>query len=125
MDFDLTGLVLDAVRLDSTILNLDLEGGWLVVIENDLELHTPEATVLSTASGHEARIVSLLERAVGTPLTSFAYTEDGHLSFAVATGEVRVAPLERYESWHFVGPRRERVIATPGGELAIWSAWWD
>ena len=120
MTFDLTGQTVESVACDVS-LQLRTADGWQITVENDYELASADGRVLTTVAGEEDRIVAVLTEAVGTPLTSFSYTEEGRLTFAVAGGEVRVAPSPDFESWGIVGPNKERVIATPGGELAIWS----
>lgn len=120
MTIDLTGQTLASVVCDGP-LQLTTSDGWHVTIENDYELRSSDGTSLSTASGEEELIVDLLTQAVDAPLTAFSYTDDGHLRLSVGGHEVRVAPDEGFESWNVVGPDQQRVVAMPGGELAVWS----
>ena len=120
MTFDLTGQRLSSVQADPS-LDLTTDGGWSITVENDYEFLAADGVRLTTLGGEEEKIVAILHAAIGEPLTSFTYTEDGHLSFAVGAGEIRVAPMEKFESWNIVGPEKERVVAMGGGELAIWS----
>ncbi|WP_408056209.1 DUF6188 family protein [Streptomyces ureilyticus] len=47
----------------------------------------------------------------------------GELTWEFESGvKLTVRPDEDYEAWGLVGPKRRRVICTPGGEVAVWSA---
>ena len=47
--------------------------------------------------------------------------KDGTLDMAFDDGSrLRVPPDAMFEAWEFTGPHEEKVIALPGGELAIW-----
>lgn len=120
MSFDLTGQHLTRVECEVTLQVVTAEG-WFITVENDYEWRGADGALLTTIGGEEDRIVATLTEAIGSPLTTFSYSEDGRLTFGVAAGEVRVAASEQFESWGIVGPDKERVISLPGGELAIWS----
>lgn len=119
--FDLTGHRLESVSGD-TALHLTLSGDWQVTVENDYEYgRSDDGPLLRTAAGDEPAIVALLTAAVGTTVSSFAYTADGHLRLGLGPGELLVEPCRNFESWGLVGPDRQRVISMPGGSLAVWS----
>ena len=118
--FDLTGRLLETVSGD-TALHLTLSGDWLLTIENDYEYAGADGALLRTAAGDEPAIVALLTAAVGTAVTSFSYTDEGHLRLGIGAGELLVEPCANFESWGLVGPDKERVISMPGGSLAVWS----
>jgi Family of unknown function (DUF6188) len=49
--------------------------------------------------------------------------ETGSLAIRLENGvQVHVPPDKRYEAWTFSDPSGSRVVALPGGGLAVWSA---
>ncbi|WP_109507281.1 DUF6188 family protein [Nocardioides speluncae] len=102
-------------------LELTTEDGWLITIENDYELTRPGQPSLRTTDGQEPAIQALLDAMVGRPLVGLAYTSRGDLTVHLPDGSLSVSSTPAFEAWSIVGPNQERVIAMPGGELAIWS----
>lgn len=115
---DLTGEQLASVACETT-LDLRTDGGWYLTIENDYALERPGFPRLDTAAGQEDEIVSVLASLVGRDVRAIV-SGSGGLALAIGDATVRVDPSPDYESWSMVGPRQERVVSTPGGELATW-----
>lgn len=117
---DLSGERLDAVACETT-LDLHTDGGWFLTVENDYALERPGQPRLDTAAGQEGEIVAVLESLVGSAVTATA-SGSGGLVLTIGETTVRVDPAPTFESWSMVGPRKERVVSTPGGELVTWDA---
>ena len=118
---DLTGQSIASVRA-AIALEIATDAGWLITIEGDYTLHRTGGEVLDTTRGEEDLIVTWLARQVGAAILGFHYGEREDLTVSLAGGTLRVPFMDRFEAWSILGPRKERVISMPGGELAIWSA---
>ncbi|OAV62392.1 DUF6188 family protein [Enteractinococcus helveticum] len=73
--------------------------------------------------GDKARFVPVLK--LHGELVEAAHINDNQLVLKFSNESVLVAgPDEDYESWSYTGPESTptRVIAMPGGELAIWQS---
>jgi hypothetical protein len=78
---------------------------------------------LRTDGGYEFRIETdfVVHAINGDHRVSVEKT--GQLTLDFTSGiQVRVEPDENYEAWTFDGPRGEKIVCAPGGELVTWSA---
>jgi len=116
----LTGQTLSRVDCETT-LDLSTEQGWFLTIEDDYVFTVPGRPVLRTTDGDEDEIVEILSAAVGTPIEEFAAGADGSLTVRLAGGVLEVSASADFEPWSLVGPAKERIVSTPGGELAVWT----
>ena len=122
MSVDVSGRALARVEAGEFALDLHIDAGWFVRIESDHELQRPGAAPLRSRDGEGDQIAAWLRGQIGRKIVAFDYGERADLVIGFPDGALRVPPDENYEAWSLVGPRKERVISMPGGELAIWSA---
>ena len=65
-----------------------------------------------------ARLVNLIGKRVSRAEATNTGVLDIHFDDRV---QLVVPPNDNYEAWSISGPRQERIVCMPGGELAIWS----
>lgn len=114
----LPDLVVAACRRDSGMLQLELHAphvSWTVTIEgafsvrrendDDQALPTPQ---ISDLVGESVRLIR-------------ARKADGELEIKLGHDRiVTVEPDNDYEAWQMYSSNGERLIATPGGGIAVW-----
>jgi hypothetical protein len=66
--------------------------------------------------------VTLLLPLLSAEVTAVDIDPSGRLSFALGGATVWCASDPDYEAWSYDGRQGEKVVCTPGGELAIWTA---
>jgi hypothetical protein len=110
-----------AIRFDHEITLMTLRG---------FEVRLQAQIDLEGADGHRARIdpevvepeASQVLAALHQAVIDCVADQSGHLTIGFADLVIRVSPDELYEAWTVSGPAGYRVVCTPGGELAVWSA---
>jgi hypothetical protein len=101
-------------------LYIDTQQEWQITIESDFTV-TDGVREWSKSGGDVDGIVAMLDQHLGLPITAFAISDTGTLSFSLGALSVRAAPSPKYEAWNVAGPDKQLVVCMPGGELAIWS----
>lgn len=92
-------------------------------VEGELTLRTPSGETLRAPSNNYADIASDLESLIGSTVTKADASEASGLNLEFDSSAAIHVPIDQsYEAWGIVGRSGYRVISTPGGELAIWSA---
>ncbi|MBF6124814.1 DUF6188 family protein [Nocardia brasiliensis] len=92
-------------------------------IEGELELRTSTGSVLRAPSNDYAVVAAELDSLIGSVVTRADASESDGLILEFSSGAAIHVPIDNdYEAWGIVGRDGSRVICTPGGEFAIWSA---
>lgn len=66
--------------------------------------------------------VALLLPLMNGEVTAVGIDSRGGLSFTLGGATVRCGSDPGYEAWSYDGRQGEKVVCTPGGDLAIWHA---
>lgn len=117
----LDGRVVVEVLLEYTVL-LRFDDGSVVVIEAPFVLRKNGQEHLIDPEGDVIELIRLRPFADAVVAEATAL-KTGALRLDLIGGTVvEVSVLDGYESWTFSGRNNLLVVATPGGELAIWPA---
>jgi len=121
-DLPLPGRVVQDVVRCGRQVRVELSGAYQLVIEaafsvagaGSAERTDPEDPAVALGP----RVRALAGRTVTTAASS-----GGNLGVECAGGVRLDVPVDdSYEAWQLHGPDGYRVVCTPGGELAVWSA---
>jgi hypothetical protein len=100
----------------------------------DAQLRFTDATVslwstIRVSTGGDALVrpytldgVALLLPLLNGEVTAVDIDSSGGLSFTLGGVTVWCGSDQDYEAWCYDGPQGEKVVCTPGGDLAIWNA---
>lgn len=98
------------------------DGGFEIRIEADYALTKSRTTTIHSPepfSDNSGPLDSLREEINATSTAE----KDGILVLTSADGlSLRVAPSADFEAWALAGPRGQKIVCLPGGELAVWEA---
>ncbi|HKY66858.1 MAG TPA: DUF6188 family protein [Acidimicrobiales bacterium] len=117
------GALVDRVCVDFAVtLQLRGESGeWQVQIESPFVMTSSEGDERLVVPELGAKLAVVLD-VLRVEVSEARARKDGSLHVAFADGtHVDVAPDEGYEAWNVTGPGGARIVALPGGELAVWS----
>ncbi|HEY3747979.1 MAG TPA: DUF6188 family protein [Pseudonocardiaceae bacterium] len=122
MDLELSGERITEAAIDfAVVLRTDADSE--LRIGSPFAPHSATATHLvpvdEPADGDADRVAAL----VGQTITAAVVDRKGMLHLALSGGtRLDVESSDAYESWTFAGVDGRKVVAMPGGELAIWAA---
>ncbi|MBF6138372.1 hypothetical protein IU501_35970 [Nocardia otitidiscaviarum] len=124
LQLPIIGQPISAVILEFTAtIRIGSPDEFELQIESELNLHTASGDALHAAAGDYSGIGSELESLVGCKVTKANASEVNGLNMEFDSGAAIHVPVDKdYEAWGIVGRSGYRVISTPGGEFAIWSA---
>ena len=102
-------------------LSLLTSDGYIFRIEQPLTLTNGDGHQhLLIPEGDPAKLAPALELA-RTAMTVANAFDDGHLELAFGNGAtLKVLSGEDFESWEACGPEGLKLVAVPGGGLAVW-----
>lgn len=120
MTLDVAGHAVTGVTTEF-VLDLHIDEGWVFQAESAIDITTGAGTV-STDGESLGEVQGLLTALVGVVVTSFEVGTDGSAVLVVGDTTLTARPDPDFESWNIVGPRKERIVCGPGGELTTWSA---
>lgn len=104
-------------------INANFDSGFEVRIGSPFSLITPEGQDIALdPEGNPFGLAPLLGivRCVVREVAAF---KDGRLEITLANGgAVRVPAAEDFEPWELAGKNGARIVAVPGGGLAVWQA---
>lgn len=121
--FDLSGETITSVSYRYA-LEIVTDGGWLVRAETTFRLLGPEGVLpipTPTPDQDEAQAAPPELAALEGVVVASTREDSGQLVVDLGDRSIVVEPDEDYEAWELVGPRGERVICLPGGELSEYS----
>ncbi len=120
----------DATALTPTLVGQSLD--QLCVGPGDAQLRFSDSNVslwspirVSTASdalvqSYTLDAVALLLPLLTNDVAAVAISPSGELSLTLGGTTLWCRSAPQYEAWSYKGPRGEKVVCTPGGDLAIW-----
>jgi hypothetical protein len=122
MKIELAGIRLEMVEFDYT-MRLAFSGGWEVRVETPFQLST-RAGATSVDPGEDAeRGGPLMAALSGRAVDEAHVSESGVLTLNFDEGTVlTIQPDSDYEAWTVAGPKGQKLVSLPGGEVATWSA---
>lgn len=120
MKLGLEGQSVTHETVDYTV-SLNTNAGFEIRIEVDFSLRTPDGNFDLSPGPSDAQADHL--RALLYQKITFSVAEEsGALSLGFSNGSrLHVDPHDSYEAWTVAGPGGMKVVAMPGGELAVWS----
>lgn len=120
MKLGLEGQSVTHETVDYTV-SLNTNAGFEIRIEVDFSLRTPDGNFDLSPGSSDAQADHL--RALLHQKITFSIAEEsGALSLVFSNGSrLHVDPHDSYEAWTVAGPGGMKVVAMPGGELAVWS----
>lgn len=109
---------------DQAPLRLRIDQQWLLTIEGTITVQCScRDCPPATATGDDATHVELLAGQLQGKRIKTATLDSGVLWLRFSDdATIGARPDPDYESWSLVGPAQQRVVCTPGGELAVWPA---
>ncbi|WP_280443727.1 DUF6188 family protein [Nocardia brasiliensis] len=124
LPLQIEGLPVAAVILGATAtIRFGEPDAFELQIEGELTFRTSTGSVLQAPSNDYAVVAAELESLIGSEVTRADASESDGLILEFSSGAAIHVPIdEDYEAWGIVGRDGSRVICTPGGEFAIWSA---
>lgn len=119
----LDGALLQGIRSDQAVV-LDVSNAgqrFEIRIEQQFQLRDPSGTVSWVeAQGDSTALDEAIEPFRTHILGGIAH-KDGALELRLSEGvEIWVAPDPDYEAWTVAGDSGLKIVALPGGELAVW-----
>lgn len=103
-------------------LILRTDSGFEIRIEADFIVITCRTTT-AHSPGPSSDSSGLLESPEGQVITASTAETDGAFALITAFGHtLHVAPCDDFEAWMLAGPRGQKMVCLPGGELAVWEA---
>ena len=115
----LEGDTITSVDTSHSVL-LDTAGGWSVRVEGDCTFHRGDQAI-EVIDERFSVLDALLTSWVGQPIGGLSYGADGGLVVTCGGDRLVVPPSDDFEAWGIAGPRQEKVISLPGGEISTWS----
>lgn len=100
----------------------------------DVQLHFTDSAVslwspIRVSTGGDASVqphsldgVALLLPLLNAEVTAVGIDVSAELSLSLGGATIRCGSHPYYEAWSYDGPEGGKVVCTPGGDLAIWSA---
>lgn len=117
----LAGQSVSRVAFDYAITLLTDRGAELRFETEVSLLGVGTATKISIAPAAAADGASLLVGLLNREVEAASIDDDGTLRLALGGGaKVEVAPHAAFEAWTFAGPKGEKAVCMPGGELTTW-----
>jgi hypothetical protein len=120
MNPTIAGQTIISAELVAYYLELHTAEGGQLKIENEYQLESPGHPTLDTSRGDETAIIDALQSATPVKIVEMDTSGGGLVLTLEGERRIRVEMTRAGEAWGYVGPRYERVISMPGGELAIW-----
>ena len=99
---------------------IDTAGDWSVRVETDCTLHLASGETIEVVDSQFSLVDEAVAAWIGQTLGPLEYRADGGLVITCGTDRLVVPPSNHYEAWGIAGPRQEKVISIPGGEIATW-----
>ena len=117
--FDITGQTVTTVTGNGQ-LSIGTDAGWWISIESDIQYSQGEQE-LRQLSGDDSGTASILSPVLcGYIIQSVTIADNGLILHFSSNAKLVALTDDEFEAWNIVGPRGQRVVSTPGGELATW-----
>ncbi|MGI5194731.1 DUF6188 family protein [Streptomyces sp. CA-288835] len=121
MNLNLRGEAVIRVCFDAALTILT-SGDCELRVEGEAVLHVPGGDRVAFDPCTPDIVAPYLVRLARDVISQAEVGNSGELGLEFESGvKLTVQPDDDYEAWGLVGPRRRRVICTPGGEIAVWS----
>ena len=122
MNLNLDGQTIDAITLDFAV-TIRTSGGAEFRIGTGMTIRGSEGSMVwlqaEAVGPASVALVGLLHRTI----SSAEVDEDGTLRLTLDSEvQVEVHPGRKFEAWTFDGAAGEKLVALPGGGLAVWDA---
>lgn len=115
------GKIVHSIRLDYA-LKMWTTDNWQLDLNGDAYLLRADGMHIIDSSTPQEELPAALAELVGAEITEVLVAKDGHLAVNFADAQLSVRASADYEAWELAGPRGERIVCMPGGELASWPA---
>ncbi|MER5218929.1 DUF6188 family protein [Streptomyces flaveus] len=121
MNLNLRGEAVTRICFDAALTILT-SGECELRVEGKAVLHVPDGDRVSFDPCAPDIVAPHLVRLARDVISEAEVGNSGELAIEFESGvKLTVQPDDDYEAWGLVGPKRRRVICTPGGEIAVWS----
>ncbi len=117
---DLIGKTVEIIRQNYALMlwtddnwQIDL-AGHTVLWHGDDDPRTIDTTV------YRQELSEMVKPLLGAEISALTVSPDGDLSITVGGIHVNTSAGDDHEAWQISGPKGEKVVCMPGGELAIW-----
>jgi hypothetical protein len=120
VNLSLIGQSVHTVALDYAV-TLRLDGGADIRVEAAFSIRRPDGQLAHVDPEHLGPGLEHIAAVLHQTVSASVAQDGGTLVLDFENGaQIRVAPDLSYEAWSLAGPHGEKIIAMPGGELAIW-----
>lgn len=121
MNLNLQGEAVTRICFDAALTILT-SGECELRVEGEAVLQVPDGDRVSFDPCAPDIVAPHLVRLARDVISEAEVGNSGELAIEFESGvKLTVQPDDDYEAWGLVGPKRRRVICTPGGEIAVWS----
>jgi hypothetical protein len=94
---------------------------WEFRLDGDVFLTTAEGvTQIDTLKETSEQVSEVIDPLVGARLRGILVSASGDLAIQFEHAQLSCRASSDYEAWELSGPVGEKIVCTPGGELAIW-----